>query len=85
MYLSFNAEAGCFHPAEDPNLEVIEAIASFIRENPGKNQREIFDWVKDALRIGRKTSLTTLLRRGERAGRWRTERGLRGAKLYVSF
>jgi hypothetical protein len=83
LFLSFKPDAGGFSVAEDPNLEALEALANYIAgRGLGQNQTEIIEWAKDSLGVGRKQRLIALLNRGEREGRWRTRRGIKGAKLY---
>lgn len=83
LHLAFSSDAGGFVPAEDPNLEALEALADYIAgEGCGKNQGVIIKWAKDNLGGGRTANLVTLLKRGEREGRWQSRRGLKGAKFY---
>lgn len=83
LHLAFNSDAGGFVPAEDPNLEALDALAGYIAgEGRGKNQNEIIGWAKDTLGGGRRANFITLLKLGEREGRWQSHRGLRGVKFY---
>jgi hypothetical protein len=83
LYLTFNPEAGGFSVAEDPNLEALEALAGYIA-GPGRglNQTDVIEWAKDSLGGGRKENFVSLLKRGEREGRWRSRKvqGTRGMK-----
>lgn len=69
--------------AESPDANAIDAISDYIAgEGCGKNQSEIINRAKETLGGGRREHYVTLLRRGEREGRWRSRPGPRGAKLY---
>ncbi|MBE3050021.1 AAA family ATPase [Candidatus Bathyarchaeota archaeon] len=83
LFLTFNLKAGGFALANDPNTDLLNALAKYIAsEGYGKNQTEIIEWARVSLGGSRKESLVNLLKRGEREGRWRSCRGLKGAKLY---
>ena len=83
LFLSFDASSGGFALAADPNIEALEAMADYI-SGPGfcKNQSEILGWARDNLGGGRKEKHLALLARGEREGRWKSRRGVKGARLY---
>jgi len=81
MYLSFDPENEGFRVADDPNRESLDAIAEYVA-GPGRGemQTEIVKWAKSALDIGRRERILSLLRRGEREGRWHTRK--EGRKLH---
>jgi len=70
--------------ADSPDESDIEALAIYIAgPGRGKNQTELLAWAK-AEGVGpvRKESAKALLERGEKLGRWTTERGAHGSRLY---
>jgi len=83
LYLSLDAATGAFTLAENPDAKNIDAMAEYIA-GPGfrKNQTTLLAWAQDNLGGGRNQKFITLLQRGEHEGRWRSSRGLKGAKLY---
>jgi hypothetical protein len=84
MYLKFDPNAGGFTAAEDPNLDALEALASYIAgPGRGQNQTAVFEWAKsEGVGPTMRSSFLTLLSRGEREGRWRSRKiqGTRGMK-----
>jgi hypothetical protein len=75
LFLSFNPTGEGFSLAEDPQLEALEAIAGYIAgPGCGQNQTDLIEWAKESLGIGRRESLVSLLKRGEREGRWRSHK-----------
>ena len=83
-YVSLNPANGTFTLVKDPNAEAINALAGYIAgDGGGQNQSEIVKWAKDA-GVGSRQhgSVIALLWRGEREGRWRSRKGLRGARFY---
>jgi hypothetical protein len=84
MFLTFNPGAGGFSVAEDPNLEALETLAGYIAgPGRGQNQSAIIEWAKtEGIGPSMRSSFLSLLNRGEREGRWRSQRGSRGAKIY---
>jgi len=84
FYLTADFEAGGFTLAEDPEAKAINTLAEYIAgEGGGQNQSEIIAWAKSEGIGPRKiAAFCALLNRGEREGRWRSHRGLKGAKFY---
>ncbi len=84
LYLSFDPETGIFNTAQDPKSTALDQIADYIRgEGAGQNQGAIIEWAKEA-GVGprMRQSFIALLQRGEREGRWRSFKGLHGARIY---
>jgi hypothetical protein len=83
FYITANYETGEFTLADDPSAEILETLAEYISgEGRGKNQKSVIQWAKENHVGGRTGNLTTLLKRGEREGRWRSHKGPKGAILY---
>jgi len=81
-FLSFDAEAGRFIPAQDPKAALLDQLADYIRgEGCGQNQSQIIEWAKDALGIKKRDNALALLRRGE-GNLWRSHEGFRKARIY---
>ena len=83
FYLSLDTATGTFALAESPDAKNLDALADYISA-PGfcKNQSEILGWAQDNLGGGRNQKFIALLKRGEHEGRWKSRKGLKGAKLY---
>jgi energy-coupling factor transporter ATP-binding protein EcfA2 len=83
FYVSLDASSGTFTLADNPDLEILKALADHVAgEGLGKNQGEIIGWAKKNLTVGKLTNFLGLLNRGERDGLWHHRSGLKGAKLY---
>lgn len=83
IYLTLEPGEGGLVPAESPDQAATDALAEYIAAaGCGRNQSEIIDWAKEA-GIGPRMrgSFISLLNRGE-GTRWRSHKGLRGAKIY---
>ncbi|OOP56513.1 MAG: hypothetical protein AYP45_08705 [Candidatus Brocadia carolinensis] len=65
MFLEFDTEKGCFALAPDPETETLEEIHSLLAgKNPLKTN-DIFELVRDELRIKYKGKVIKLLKKGE--------------------
>ncbi len=75
LFLNFDPTGDGFRLAADPNLEALDAIADYIAgPGCGQNQTDLIEWAKENLKIGRRESLVSILKRGEREGRWRSRK-----------
>ncbi len=83
LYLTLDAAGGGFALADDPDADSINSLAEYIA-GPGRGlkQGDIITWAKGELGSRRREVLVALLTRGEREGRWRSYKGLRGARFY---
>lgn len=83
FFLQFDLEAGGFVVARDPKAETLDAIAAHIAaEGMGLNQLQLSAWAKTELEGVSRSQLQLLLSRGEREGRWRSYKGVKGARIY---
>jgi hypothetical protein len=84
LYLTFDPSTGNFMLADSPDRSTLDAIAEYIAgQGSGNNQSEIIRWAKgEGIGPRMRESFVALLNRGEREGRWRSRKGLRGARLY---
>jgi len=81
VFLSFNGQG--FKLADDPDRDILKAIARFIRTTDSPNQSEIYAWARGELEITKKEKLAHLLKKGELHGFWTSKRkGYR--RLYES-
>lgn len=82
--VTLNPQAGTFALAEDPNIEALDALAGYIAgPGCGQKQGDIIAWARhEGVGPSHREAFTALLNRGELAGRWKSHRGLKGAKLY---
>ena len=84
LYLTLDPNAGGFSLALCPDDAAIDSLTEYITgPGRGQNQTAVFEWAKGA-GVGpkRKDSFQALLSRGERMGRWTSERGSHGSRLY---
>jgi hypothetical protein len=84
LYLTLNPDFGGLILAESPDAAALNALAEYLAgPGRGQNQTQIIEWAKEA-GVGPKMrgSFIALLNRGEREGRWRSYKGLRGARFY---
>jgi hypothetical protein len=81
-YISFDSDKG-FILAPDPDEILMESIREIIEANPGLNQSQVFDLVKDTIGIKKKEKALYLLKKGE-GKYWRSTSEGR-AKIYTAL